>query len=111
MPSRTREDIVKDLTGRGCGPQHIEIVYFAEQVLYMLQVAAPGEMLFRQEIFNDIAKPLDTDAQGMQRDLRTATHCALVQFLSRGPALQGKMPEYRAARPNSRCAHGKREFG
>ena len=86
---------------RGC-PQHVQIVHFAEQILHMLQVVAPGLVLHGQKILDDIAKALDADPQSMKRHLGPVAQGAIVQFARGRPALQSKMLEHRAARPDAR---------
>ena len=60
---------------RGC-PQHVEIVYLAQQVLHVLQVVAPGLVLLGEKILDDVPEPFDPDPQSVERNLRSVAQRA-----------------------------------
>ena len=70
MPDFARRFVGEDVAGKLSRPEHIEVVDFAQQILHVFQVVAPGFVFLRKEIFDDVAKAFDADAQGMQRNLR-----------------------------------------
>ena len=70
MPGLSGRIVRKNVAGKRRCPQHIEIVHFAQQILHMLQIVAPGFVLFREKILDDIAKALNPDAKCVQRNLR-----------------------------------------
>ena len=98
----------EDVAGKRGRPQHVEIVYFAEQVLHVLQVVAPGFVFVGKEIFDDVAKAFDADAQGVKRNLRAIAQGAGVQFAGGSPAFEREMFEDSAAGPNAGGAERKR---
>src|SRR5262249_29534096 len=50
-------------------PQNIQIVYFAQNVLYALQVLAPAFAKGGEKILHDVTKSLQSDAQCMECDI------------------------------------------
>src|SRR5580765_1608323 len=69
----------------------------------MLQVVRPCLMLLGQEILYDVSKPLDSNPQSMERNLRSVTHCPGVKFARSSPSLQGQMLKQCTAGTNASC--------
>ena len=107
-PALARIFIGKNMAGDGCGPEHIEVVNFAEQVLHFFEVVAPSLVLGGKEILDDVAEALDADAEGVECDLGAVAQGAVVEFPGCRPALESEMLEERAARAEAGGARGKR---
>src|ERR1700722_5243580 len=97
MPVSARLCVGKNVTGDGCGPEYVEIVHLTQQVLQFFEVVAPELVLFRQEVFDDVAEALDADAQAVESGLRAIAQGTGVEGASLGPTLKGQMFEKRAA--------------
>ena len=100
MPSLAGSFVGKYTAGERGGPQHIEVMHFAEQVLHVLQIVAPQLVLGGKEIFDNVAKAFDANAQGMERDLRPVAQSTRVEFTGSSPAFEGQVFEHRASRPD-----------
>ena len=73
----------------GGGPEHIEIVDLAEQVLHVLEIVAPGGVLFGQEILDNVAEALDSDTKPVksgEEPLRITWRCNLYASVQRSRA-------------------------
>ncbi len=66
-------------------PQHIQIVDFAQEILQVFQVSAPGGVFAREKVFHRIAQALDADAQFVEGGLGTGAQGALVEVVRRYP--------------------------
>src|SRR5437879_13035091 len=108
MPVFLRVCIWKGVALDGGVPENIEVVDFAEQVLNFLEVIAPGCVLFGKEIFDDVAKALDADAQGVQCYLRAVAQGAVVESAGFGAAFEGEVLEQRASRAETGSTPGER---
>ena len=111
MPAIARSLVRKHVTRKSRRPQHVNVMHLAEQILHVFEIAAPGFMLDRQEIFHDIAKALNPNAQRVERHLGLVPQRGHVQIASGRPALQCEMFEYgapgriRAARAGRESHH------
>src|SRR5262249_52084207 len=90
------------------GPNNIKIVYFAQQVLHMLQVVRPSFVLYRKEVFNNVAKAFDADAESVPCHLRAVAKCNRVQLACGGPSFQCEMLKDGTPQANARGALGQR---
>src|SRR5262249_48612866 len=61
---------------------------FAQDVLCVLQSFSPSPMMFRKEIFDDVAKALDSDSQAVQRVRGLMAHGFSMQSVGFRPAFQ-----------------------
>src|SRR5580704_5769032 len=107
VPAPPQIGIGKNVAGDSRSPEHVEVVNFPEQVLNFFQVVAPGLVLDRKKILDDVAEALDADAQAVECDLRTITQSATVECVGGRPALQSQMLEERAAGADPGSASGK----
>src|SRR3981081_2706040 len=80
------------------GPQHVEIVHFAEQVLQSFQIVTPLGMLSRQKVFHRITKVFDSDTQFVPADRGPGADSAFVQLVSLRPLFERKMKVNEASR-------------
>jgi hypothetical protein len=62
LPARLGCAVRENAGAQGGGPEHVEIVDFAENILHVLEIVAPGGVLLGQEILHDVAEALDADA-------------------------------------------------
>ena len=108
MPALARISVRKNVAGDGSGPEHVEVVNFAEQVLQFFKVVAPGFVLGGKKILDDVAEAFDADAQAVECDLGAIAQGAVVEFAGFGPALESEMFEEWAARTEAGGARGKR---
>src|SRR5579864_5537643 len=69
LPGLAASLICENVMGLCGRPEHVEIMYIAQQVLQMLQIIGPSLMLSGQKVFDDIPEPFDADAQGVESDL------------------------------------------
>ena len=95
------------MAGKRGRPQDVEVVNLAEQILHVLEVVAPGLVFLRKEIFDDVTKTFDADAQGMKCNLRAIAQGAGVKIAGRSPAFEREVLEYRTTWPNAGGAERK----
>src|SRR6202035_1138426 len=79
----------------------VQVVNFAEHVLQLLKVVAPGDVLFGQKVLYDVPETLQADAQRVKRDVRAIAQSVAMEFVSFGPTFQSEMFEERAAGAHS----------
>ena len=63
------------------------------------EIVAPGSVLLGQKVFHDVAKALDSDAKPVKCRLGAAAQRLAMQLVGFRPALERKMLEDQAARP------------
>src|ERR1700689_4988162 len=97
-----KSGVRKNMAGDGRGPEYVEVMDLAEQVLHFFEVVAPGLVFRGQEILDDVAEALDADAEAVKGSLGAVTQGAVVEFAGFGPAFESQMFEERAAEPNAR---------
>src|SRR4029077_13251477 len=77
-------------------PEHIEVVNFAQEILQLLEVFAPGRMVRGKKVLHDIAKTFQPNTQAMKGHLGAIAERATMQVISRGPAFERQVLKDRA---------------
>src|SRR6266566_1327789 len=95
-PLRFRLDIWKRLYLDGRLPQHIKIVYLAQDILQFLEIFAPCLMQAWQEILYRVPQALYPDAQLMKAGLGAVAQRLAMQITRFLPTFQGEVGEHRA---------------
>ena len=99
LPAGAGSAVGEDVGGNGGGPENVEIVNLAQQVLHMLEIVAPGRVLLGQEVFDDVAKAFDADTKPVKCGRGGAAHGLAVEPVGFGPALEGEMTKDQTTRP------------
>src|SRR5580692_1296824 len=107
-PTFARMLIGKHLARDGRGPEHVEVMDLAQQVLDFFQVVSPRFVLDGQKIFHNIAEAFDADAETVECNLGAVAQGTVVEFPGFGPALEREMFKERTTLPEACSSCGQR---